>query len=455
MDDGSRSTLLLLIFIILVIISAYFACAESGFSAVNKVKLKSMADEGNKKAKRALYITNNFDRALTAILIGTNIAHIAAASVATLWVFLALKDCIPAGFDTDSVLNLIATLGTTVIIFLIGEMIPKSLANDRPMFIALNLSGSLRIIMKVLFPLVWFFSAIANLFTRIFASKETPSITEEELYYIIDTAEEEGVMDEEQSDLLKSAMEFSDTTAADVMTMRDDIYAIDISLSNNEIMDAVKNTNHSRIPVYDGNLDKIIGTLPIRNFIKEYYKNPDVNIRTLLIPPFFVKSSAKIDDLLTIMRQHKFYLAAVSDDEGKTLGIVTIEDFLEELVGEIWDEDDVYDANFIKLGGNKFTINTSMNTALAFEKMHCPPPDAHISSRPILSWIIETFGRIPEEGESFTYRNLDVIADTVDENGRVVSVEIDILSEEELMKRASKKEYNNEASSSVKGGDAK
>lgn len=425
MDGDSRS--LLIIFIILALFSAYFSCSESGFSLMNKIRMKNMADEGNKKAKRALYISNNFDKALTTLLVCNNIVNIAAASVATLFVMHFLSQ---SNLD-EGTQSVIATVTTTTIIFFFGEMIPKSLACDRPMWVSLHFSGILKLLMKILTPISAFFGLISKGVTKIFKGDDTPSITEEELFDIIDTAEEEGVVDEDQSELFKSAIEFSETTAEGVMTMRNDIIALDISMTNDEIMDVIKETNHSRLPVYDGSIDHIIGTLPIRNFIKEYYKDPSLNIRTLLIPPFFVKSDSKIDDILTGMRQEKFYLAVVSGDEGETLGIVTVEDLLEELVGEIWDEDDVVDNDFIKLGGNKFRVNTKMIVSEVFSRMNCETPETHIAVRPIISWIIETFGRIPDEGDSFTYKNIEITVDTV-EAGRVRYVEMRIMSDSEI-----------------------
>lgn len=428
MDDVGRS----LIFVVLVIFSAYFSCSESGFSLMNKIRVKNMAEEGNKKAKRALYISNNFDKALTTLLIGNNIVNIAAASVATLIALNILKD---TGLD-ESTQSVIATAVTTAIIFMFGEMIPKSFASDRPLWVSLHFSGLMKFFMKIFTPLSAFFGMISKSVTRLFKGDTEPSITEEELYDIIDTAEEEGVVDEDQSELFKSAIEFSETTARDVMTVRDDIIALSTSMTNDEIMLCIRQSNHSRLPVYDGDIDNIIGTLPIRNFIKEYYKDPALNIRNMLIPPFFVKEDSKIDDLLTVMRQHKFYLAVVSGTKGETLGIVTIEDFLEELVGEIWDEDDVVDNNFTKLGGNKFRVNTKMTAAVALEKMHCDVPEPHIANRPILSWVIETFGKIPDEGDSFIYRDIEITIDTV-EDGRVSYVEMRIMNSSELAAESS------------------
>lgn len=412
---------------------------------MNKIRMKNMADEGNKKAKRALYISNNFDKALTTLLVCNNIVNIAAASVATLFVMHYLNQ---SSLD-EGTQSLISTVTTTTIIFFFGEMIPKSLACDRPMWVSLHFSGILKFLMKLLTPISALFGFISKAVTKIFKGDDAPSITEEELFDIIDTAEEEGVVDEDQSELFKSAIEFSQTTAKGVMTMRDDIVALDISMTNDEIMEAVKGTNHSRLPVYDGGIDNIIGTLPIRNFIKGYYKDPSLNIRTLLIPPFFVKSNAKIDDILTGMRQEKFYLAVVKDDEGETLGIVTVEDLLEELVGEIWDEDDVVDNDFIKLGGNKFRVNTKMLVSEAFSRMHCDAPETHIAVRPIISWIIETFGKIPDEGDSFTYKTIEITVDTV-ENNRVQYVEIRIMSDSEI---AAENSAFADESIGIEGGD--
>ena len=329
---------------------------KSAFFGHEQNPHENRADDGDKKAKKALYIVNNFEKAITTILIGNNISKIAASSIATVLTLRMLSAGIFGNIDGDA-MTALTTVITTAIVFLFGEMIPKAFANDRSDTMSRACAGSLRMVMRIFTPLVAFFSLITNLASKIFAAEKTPSITEDELYDIIDTAEEEGVMNEEQSDLLKSALEFSDITAADIMTVRGDIYAIDISLSNKEIAKKILESKYSRIPVYRGSLDHIVGTLQIRNFLKAYRNNPGVDVRKMLSEPFFVRDCAKIDDLLTIMRQKKIYLAYVTDESDHVLGIVTIEDFLEELVGEIWDEDDVVDSDFVKLGGNRYQVN--------------------------------------------------------------------------------------------------
>ena len=280
-----------------------------------------------------------------------------------------------------------------------------------------------------------------------------PSITEDELYDIIDTIEEEGVVNEEQSDLLKSALDFSETYAKDVMTMRADICAVDSSLSNK--LDIIKKTTHSRLPVFEGDLDHMIGTLQIRAFIREYRKNPAVNLEELLIPPFYVSPDSKIDDLLSEMRQHKCYLAFVSDSEGHTQGLITIEDFLEELVGEIWDEDDIVDKNFVKLGGNRFRVNPRMTLGEVCHRIGTKPTDKRKASRPLLSLILEHFGRIPEEEEIFTLGDFEITIENVEEN-KVTSVDVHLLSPEttpDAPANLHPEGQEPESSSNEKGGD--
>lgn len=425
--DSIRLFLLLIVFVALVSCSGYFSGAESAYTTLNKIRIKSQADEGDRRAKRALYITNHFERALTTILVGNNIVNIAAASVATV---IATQLLSPSGMDEDTI-NIICTVYVTVVVFVFGEMIPKSLAGDRSESIGLLFALPLRLLMKLFTPIVAVFSFLNKLVSRFFAAEEEPSITEDELYDILETVEEEGVVDEEQSDMLKSALEFSGTTAEDVMTVRQDIVSIDISMSNEEIKELIMHTTHSRIPVCNGDLDNIVGTLPIRAFLKEYLKNPELEIRSLLIPAFFVKATANIDDLLTVMRQHRYYLAVVIDDKASTIGIVTIEDFLEELVGEIWDEDDVVDPDFIKMGGNYFRVTSRMTVGEAYSRIGLPTPEQEVALRPLISFVIDHFGKMPEEEESFSYGGAELTVDEIKDH-RLTQIVIHILDDEEV-----------------------
>lgn len=422
---------LTLLFILFVIGGGFFGGAESAFSAMNRIRIKARADDGNKRARNVMYISNHFDRALTTLLIGNNITHIAAASVATVIATRLFG-------NTDEV-ALWCTIISTLIVFLFSEMIPKSLANDRCDTLSMLFAAPVRLLMKLLSPLVSFFTMISRGFTklteRFMKHEKAPSITEDELYDIIDTIEKEGVMNEEQGDLFKSALDFSDTRARDIMTMRQDIVAIDASLPNAEIVALLRETTHSRLPVYDGDLDHIIGTLQIRSFIRAYLRNPNVRLRGLLIPPYFVKPDALIDDLLTEMRQHKFYLGVVRDETMHMVGIITIEDFLEELVGEIWDEDDVVDQDFVKLGGNRFRVSTHLICGEVCERMGIPCPPELNSARPVLSILLEKLDRMPEEDDVLTVGDLEFTVDEV-EDGRVRTVTVRIIPADERQQEA-------------------
>ena len=411
MDSSSIG--LLIVFIILIFCSAYCSCSESAFSVANKIRIKKKAEEGNKRAKKAHYILTHFDEALTTLLICNNIVNLSAASVATLFTYRACAESLRNGQITKGVLEILCTVIATAIVFMFGEMTPKSLANDRGDTMAMLCAGPLRLLMKILKPFVFLFSYIIKLITKLFHAKEEPSITEEELVSIIETAEEEGVMDEEQSDLLKSALEFSETKVSDVMTVRSDIFAIDLNKPNHEILKLLKEQNYSRVPAYVGRLDNLVGILNTRKFMIEYAKNPKFDVKPLVARPYPVRGNAKINDLLTFMRQRKVYMAVVTDDKKHIVGIVTIEDFLEELVGEIWDEDDEYDDAFVKTGGNHFIVSVKLTIGDAMNRIGISGISESLSRKPLLAWIFEVFGRMPKCDESFQFGHLTVTIDSV------------------------------------------
>ena len=432
---GSDSIPLWIIFIICVIGGAYFAATESSFSAVNKIKIKAMADDGNKSAKGVMFVLSKFEKALTTLLIGNNVTKIAGAAVFTILCTDIFKDAFHKSdeFLDSFAFSMICSVLSTVIIFLFSEMIPKSLANDRSETVSLLLQGTLRFIMKILTPFSAFFNIISRKASEMFSSKEAePSITEDELTEIIETAEEEGVVDEEQGDMLKSAIEFTKTTVADIMTMEKDVNCIAINWSNNQVLDFITNTVHSRLPVKAANSDRIIGVLRVRTFLKEYRKNPRIEVRSVMTAPYVIRQETKIDKLLTHMRQHKLQMAIVQDEKRKVVGLVTIEDILEELVGEIFDEEDIVDSNFQALGGNKYMVNTHMVIGEIYDRMGLSKAARGIAHKPLLSLILEKLGRIPsEDDEPFLYENLEITPKTV-ENGLLTEVVIHILDDEDI-----------------------
>ncbi|MBR6726642.1 MAG: HlyC/CorC family transporter [Clostridia bacterium] len=425
-----------------MVLGAYFAATESSFSAVNKIKVKALADDGNKRAKGVLYVLNRFDKALTTLLIGNNVTKIAGASVFTIIATDIAKNSFGKNesYINSFTFSIICSVLSTAVIFLFSEMIPKSFANDRCQSVSMFFQGSLRLLMKILAPFAAFFNLISRGVSRLASSDEPePSITEDELTEIIDTAEEEGIVDEEQGDMLKSALEFSDTVVGDIMTMAKDIDAIRLNATTEEILEAIRNTNYSRMPVKAADSDRIVGTMRVRQFLTEYRRNPNVKLRSVMVPPFIVKEDAKIDDLLTDMRQHKRHMAVVLDQSKELIGLVTIEDILEELVGEIFDEEDVVDVNFQTLGGNKYLVNTHVLVGNAYERMGLGAAPRTIAAKPLLSFMLETLGHLPEEEESFLYENLEISAKTV-EDGRVTEVVIHILDEDDLAERLAAKQ---------------
>lgn len=431
---GSDSIPLWIIFFICVLGGAYFAATESSFSAVNKIKIKALADDGNKKAQGVMYILNKFDKALTTLLLGNNITKIAGAAVFTILATDIFREKLGKSdaFLDSFAFSMICSVLSTVIIFLFSEMIPKSFANDRSTSVSLFFQSSLRFLMKALKPFSAFFGMISDFASKLFSKKEPePSITEDELTELIETAEEEGVVNEEQGDMLKSALEFAKTTVGDIMTMEKDINFIRVNATPAQILEIIRNTNYSRLPVKAENSERVIGVLRTRTYLIEHKRNPNLRLRSVMKPPYFVRKDAKIDDLLTDMRQHKLQVAMVLDDHKKVVGLVTIEDILEELVGEIFDEEDVVDQNFQALGGNKYLVNTHMLMATAYERMSLGRAPKRIASKPMLSFILEMLGRIPAEDESFMYENIEYTAKTI-VDGRLTEVLVHILDEEDL-----------------------
>ncbi|MBE5754468.1 MAG: HlyC/CorC family transporter [Clostridiales bacterium] len=430
---GSDSIPLWIIFVVCVIGGAYFAATESSFSAVNKIRMKTLADDGNKRAKGVMSVLNKFDKALTTLLLGNNVTKILGASVFTILATEIFSEGL--GYD-EAFLNsfafsMICSVLSTVIIFLFSEMIPKSFANDRSESVSLFFQGSLRFLMKILTPFSAFFGLISKGATKLFSKKEVdPSITEDELTEIFDTAEEEGVVNEEQGDMLKSALEFTKKTVDEIMTMDKDIDYLNFNATTEEILQTIKNTNYSRLPVKTEN-GRVVGVLRIRTFLTEYHRNPKLNLRSVMTRPYIVNEDFMIDDLLTEMRQKKIQMAMVQDKDKKIVGLVTIEDVLEELVGEIWDEEDVVDQNFQALGGNKYMVNTRMLIGNVFERMGLGRAPKNIASKPLLSFILETLGHLPEEDESFVYENIEITTKTVD-NGKATEVIVHVLDEEDL-----------------------
>ncbi|MBQ3930686.1 MAG: HlyC/CorC family transporter [Firmicutes bacterium] len=329
MDTVPRSPWLWVI--ILLFLAAFFAVSETAIASANRNKLRVASERGDLRADRALFVLDNFDRAITTILICTNIIHIAAAAIVTVYV--------TAKYGAGAVS--ISTIIMTVLVFFFGEMLPKSVAKKYANRFTLSNAGLIMVLMKVLTPFSFVLAKIGDLASRLTKAEQELTVTEDELHDIIEDMTEEGTLEEDEGELIQSAIEFGDITVRTIMTPIDKVVSINAEDSAEEILEQIKSQVHSRLPVYSGDLNHIIGILQIRTYIRAYLADKnDLDIKKLLNKPLFINQDLKIDELLPIMAEHRFTLAVAHDGHGHSTGVVSVEDILEELVGEIWDEDD-------------------------------------------------------------------------------------------------------------------
>ena len=319
-----------LLYLFFLFCSAYFACCETAYTAVSRVRLRTMADKGNKRAKKALWVCDRFDKTLTTILIGNNIFHASCASLSTL---LVMRQ-----FSAEYVVY--GTILTTVIVYLFAEMLPKSLAKSRSEEIALIFASSMQIIVRLCTPVSFLFSGISNVLSHSIAAEDTGTVTEEDLLNIIETIEDEGVLEPEKQALVNSAMEFGQKLAEDIMIPIGDVISVSGSTPIAKIAEFVRTSPYSRIPVYEGSKDNIVGILPVNDFLGKYVRKEQITVRKMLLKPYVFDKKTEVSELLQRMRLNKLHMVFICDENRKKLGVITMEDILEELVGDIQDESD-------------------------------------------------------------------------------------------------------------------
>lgn len=421
MDDGSRLPWILAV--LLLFCAAFFAVAETAYASCPKSRVKAAAERGDARAKTALLILDDFDKAISTLLICTNIVHIATASIVTVAVTKMW------GLSAVS----ISTIVTTIVVFFAGEMLPKSIAKKYSEPLALATGPVLQFLMKVFTPLSALLTRIGQSAAKLTPDETPVSFTEDELYDIIEDMTEEGSLDEQQGELISSALQFGEVTVESVLTPRVDLVAVDISSSLESILAVIKTTNHSRLPVYEGSIDNIIGVLQIRKFIKAYLRlGNNLDLRPLLDEVFFIHQSTNIDELLPVMSKRKLNMAVVTDNYGGTLGIVTVEDILEELVGEIWDEDDVVEESFVELGDGVYMVGADESVSDVFEQLGFEDPegDEELVNTLMGEWAYEQFSAIPKVGDSFRYHRVQVTVASMTHN-RILKLKVALLPETE------------------------
>lgn len=394
----------------LLAFSAFFSSSETAVTAVSKARVKAMADGGTRSAKTALKLINNFDKSITTILVGNNIVNIALSSFSTL---LAIHLGIPTA---------IMTLLVTITVILFGEVLPKALAKELGEVYLLKIASPLSIVEFLLTPFSLLFSLISRLVTKLFAKNQEPTVTEDDVIDIIEDMEEDGSIDSDESRLLYSAFEFSQVSVADILTDRRDVLCLDVNASKQEVLETVKASPYSRIPVYRGELDNIIGVLRTREYLENYLQGHSPDLKTLLDTPLFVTPENKIDELLSDMKRLHKPFAIVKTRSGRIVGIVTMEDMLEELVGEIWDENDKIEDKFRQIDENTFEVSADLSVVSAFEMMDYDDFDrdecGHYTLR---KWVGRMLGRVPSVDSQFTYRRLTITAQKVF-RGRLISL---------------------------------
>lgn len=389
---------LLIVIIILIACSAFFSASETALTGANRIRLKSMAENGSKGAKMALKLVDKYDKVITTILIGNNIVNIAASSLATV-----LATAI-VGADNGP---LVSTIVLTVVVLIFGEVMPKSIANDHSEGMTVATSGIITVLTYIFTPLSLLFILLKKAVSKLFSKKKKEvSVTEQELLAIIDEIEDEGVLDQQESDLVKSALVFDETMVDEIITHRVDITAVDINDDIEKVKDIFFSEEYSRLPVYEGSIDKICGFVSQKEFFKRYLTQKDGDrflLRDIVQEIHFVPHLMKISEIMKQMQKDKVHMAVVLDQYGGTLGIVTLEDILEQLVGEIWDENDEIVPPVTFISDKEFSVkgDVSLNDFRRYwQNRTGHSPTIESNAKTVGGWILELFGKIPEPQES-------------------------------------------------------
>ena len=410
----------LIIIVLCFVLSGYFSATETAFTTINKIRLKAKAEDGDKKAARVLKLAENYDSLLTTILIGNNLVNILASSLATILFIQWIK-------DNQGLASTLSTVATTVIVLIFCEVTPKSLAKEFPEGFAKFSAPLIRVLIILLTPLNFFFVLWKKLLNKIFKNKEDNSITDDELITMVEEAEQEGGINAQESDLIKSAITFNDLEAKDILVPRVDVSAIDSGTPLDEVDKLFKDTRYSRLPVYEGSIDNITGILHEKDFI-EHRGEEGFKLSSVAKPVVFVVASTKINNVLKLMQKNKTHMAVVSGEFGDTLGIITMEDILEELVGDIWDEHDDVLSEITEIGEGEFKVlgGTSVNDLCE----HFDLNNIDTESSTVGGWVIDMLGKVPVKGDELTYENLRIVV-TKTEFRRITELKITVLAKTE------------------------
>ncbi len=409
--------------VILILFSAFFSGTEIAYTAVNRIRLKQLAEDGNRMAILATKICDKFEKTLITLLIGNNIVNIAISSIATTIAFNL------AGGNASLVA--VSTAIITILIIIFGEIIPKVISKQNSEKFSLFVAYPIMVFIILFTPVSFVVSKITQLFSRIWG-KSDDTVTESELVTIIETAEEDGGIDEDKSDLLQSAIEFSDITLAEIITHRKDVVALDSDDSIADNLKVINSSRYSRLPVYKDNIDNVIGMLNINHYYKQYAINHDTTVVDVMREPLLMPGTVKLPSALETMREEKVQIVVVLDEYGGTLGIVTMEDILEQIVGDIWDESDEIIVNITENDDGTYKVLGDMNVYDMFDELDVDDRDFESDCNTVGGWCAEVLEQTPEVGMAFDYKNLHVEVTVVDDvRVEEVQVTVNEISEED------------------------
>lgn len=392
MEDGIS----ILIIAICIVLSMYFSATETAFNSISRIRLRNKAEDGNKKAMLVLKLSEQYDEMLSAILIGNNIVNIACSSIATLLFVRLLHD--------NDLGATVSTVVMTVILLIFGEISPKTIAKESPEKIAMFSAPFLNLLIHILKPFTFVFKQWQNLLSKIFKSSEESGITEQELLTIVDEAEQGGGIDKDESELIRSAIEFNELEVRDIFTPKIDIEALPANSSKEDVAKMFSDSGYSRLPVYEKSIDNITGVLYYKDFYHTAFQSK-TEISEIVKPVIFVPKSKKISDLRKELQEQQQHIAVVMDEFGCTAGLVTLEDILEELVGEIWDEHDEIVREILKISEDVFMVSGKTNVEKVFEFLEI---DCEFEAMTIGGWVMEVLEKIPSQDDTFESEGLRV-----------------------------------------------
>ncbi len=437
MDGDSTGKIILIV--ILILFSAFFSASETAFTSLNRIRLKNAADNGDKKAVRVLKMSENFDKLLTTVLVGNNIVNILASSVATV-LFIDIMTKSLGEAQGKSIGTTVATVVVTVVVLIFGEVCPKGIAKESPEKFAMLSAPFLQLLWYLFTPISFILIGIRKLFSLIFKNKDAVVITEDEILTFVEEAAQEGGINEEESELIRSAVEFNDREAQEILTHRVDIEAVSDKITCEELEEKFVETGFSRLPVYSETIDNIIGVIHHKDYYNKV-KAGKCELGDIVKDVIPVHKAIKIRDLLKLLQESKSHMAVVADDYGGTLGIITMEDIIEELVGDIWDEHDEILEEIVELEDGKYKVLCTAALERALETFGVR---AEVDENTVGGWVSSELDKIPEEGDAFSYMNLDVVVTKTDAR-RVVEIEVTVVPEDVMEEREREREEQEKA----------